>query len=73
MVVQLVTRRDGGAEGSVGVLAKYLMEWHPKRNDTLESRYVNCGSEKNVWWILPKGHEWETLNNPRHNNKGRIG
>lgn len=34
-------------------------EWHPTKNGKLSPNRVLCGSEKKVWWICFKGHEWE--------------
>ena len=34
-------------------------EWHPTKNDTLKPTDVTAGSNKKVWWICEKGHEWE--------------
>ena len=36
-------------------------EWHPKKNDNLRPRDVMPGSQKRVWWICDKGHEWEAV------------
>jgi hypothetical protein len=33
-------------------------EWHPTLND-LTPEEVTCGNNKKVWWICPKGHEYE--------------
>lgn len=40
-------------------------EWHPKKNKALTPRDVTAGSNKKVWWICEKGHEWETTVNNR--------
>ena len=34
-------------------------EWHPTKNGDLKPTDVTLGSEKMVWWICEKGHEWE--------------
>jgi positive regulator of sigma E activity len=34
-------------------------QWHPTKNDTLRSSDVTPMSNKKVWWICGKGHEWE--------------
>ena len=35
-------------------------EWSP-RNGSLTPDQVSYGSIRKVWWICPKGHEYETL------------
>ena len=44
-------------------------EWHPTKNNPLTVSKVTPGSNKKVWWICKKGHEWEAMINNR--NKGR--
>jgi len=34
-------------------------QWHPTKNDSLTPRRVTAGSQKKVWWLCEKGHEWE--------------
>ena len=34
-------------------------EWHPKKNGTITPKDVTPGSNKRVWWICIKGHEWK--------------
>ena len=34
-------------------------EWHPTKNGTLTPFDVIAGSDKKVWWMCEKGHEWE--------------
>lgn len=36
-----------------------LKEWHPTKNGSLLPDAVSCGSSLKVWWICPKGHEWQ--------------
>lgn len=33
-------------------------QWHPTRNGSLTPDQVTSGSDKKVWWICEKGHEW---------------
>lgn len=35
-----------------------LKEWHPTKNGTLNPELVSCGTDKKVWWLCDKGHEW---------------
>ena len=34
-------------------------QWHPTKNGNLTPREVTANSNKKVWWICDKGHEWE--------------
>ncbi len=44
-------------------------EWHPTKNGKLQPRDVSVGSDKDVWWICGKGHEWQA----KINNRKRSG
>lgn len=37
---------------------KIAAQWHPTKNGTLTSYDVLYGSDKKVWWICPKRHEY---------------
>ena len=46
-------------------------EWHPFKNGDLKPEGVVPGSEKRVWWLCVKGHEWQTKISDRTvNNTG---
>ena len=34
-------------------------EWHPTKNGTLKPTDVVAGSVRKVWWLCPKGHEYQ--------------
>ena len=34
-------------------------EWHPQKNGTLTPQQVLAGSARKIWWICPKGHEYQ--------------
>jgi hypothetical protein len=34
-------------------------QWNYSKNNGLEPDQVTAGSEKRVWWICSKGHEWQ--------------
>ena len=34
-------------------------EWHPTKNGNLTPEMVTKGSHKKIWWICPKGHEYD--------------
>lgn len=44
--------------------------WHPAKNIPLTARDVTPGSNKKVWWLCNKGHEWEATVNHRTSNRG---
>jgi DNA-directed RNA polymerase subunit RPC12/RpoP len=41
-------------------------EWHPTKNGLLRPEDVLPGSNKVVWWICQKGHEWQNMINTRN-------
>lgn len=36
-------------------------QWHPTKNGDLTPQDVTSCSNKKVWWICDKGHEWEAI------------
>ena len=36
-----------------------LTQWHPVKNGPLTPRQVSYGSRQKIWWLCPKGHEWQ--------------
>lgn len=38
------------------------LQWHPKKNGSLQPDQFTAGSNKKIWWKCPigDGHEWET-------------
>lgn len=40
-------------------------EWNYKKNDGLTPQMVTQKSNKKVWWVCDKGHEWEAIINNR--------
>ena len=45
-------------------------QWHPIKNGDLTPSDVTTGSNKNVWWLCEKGHEWEISVSSRTNGNG---
>ncbi len=45
-------------------------EWHKEKNHNVTPYDVVSGSGKKVWWICPKGHEWESIIGDRTTGKG---
>jgi glutaredoxin len=37
---------------------KVAKEWHPTKNGNLKPEDVAKSSNKKVWWLCSKGHEW---------------
>lgn len=44
-------------------------QWHPTKNGTLTSAQVSRGSDRRIWWLCAKGHEW--IDTPSHRVSGR--
>ena len=36
-------------------------QWHPTKNGAITPDQVTPGSHKKVWWVCPKGHQWQAL------------
>lgn len=49
------------------VLAK---EWHSTKNGALTPKDVVPGSRRKVWWICPKGHEYQAMISSRAQGSG---
>ena len=41
-------------------------QWHPKKNGSITPSDVTARSNKQIWWICEKGHEWKTSPDQRH-------
>ena len=41
------------------VYPKISSEWHPTKNGLLKPDMITCGSDKKVWWICKRSHEWK--------------
>lgn len=39
---------------------KIAGEWHPTKNGSLTASNVKAGTNKSVWWLCSKGHEWRS-------------
>jgi glutaredoxin len=50
---------------------RLLRQWHPTKNGKLRPEDVATYSNKKVWWVCEKGHEWETnVHNRTFNGSG---
>lgn len=38
-----------------------LSEWHPSKNGNLKPEYISAHTHKKMWWICPKGHEYQMV------------
>ena len=47
-----------------------IKEWHPTKNGTITPRDVTKGSDKIIWWMCEKGHEWEETVSSRIRGRG---
>ena len=51
-------------------LARLKTEWHPSKNGELTPDKVTKGSSKKVWWLCPKGHEYQAQIRSRTKENG---
>lgn len=58
-----------GKTDLVTVNPQLAAEWHPDKNGELIPTEVTANSNKKVWWLCKKGHEWKISVN--HRNRGR--
>jgi len=47
-------------------------QWHPKMNGTLTPTDVSFKSNRYVWWLCEKGHEWRTKVYHRTDGRGCL-
>ena len=40
---------------------KVAAEWHPTQNGDLKPDQFTPGSRKRIWWLCPKGHEYDSI------------
>jgi len=58
-------------ENDLGTVYSHLaQEWHPTKNGTLSPQDVVYGSDRKVWWLCEKGHEWKSAISSRVNGSG---
>ena len=49
---------------------KVARQWHPTKNGTLKPKDMTPGSNKKVWWVCKKGHEWQAVISSRNSGSG---
>lgn len=58
-------------DNSLGFNSPHLVEeWHPSKNGDLTPYGIMQKTDKKVWWLCKKGHEWESIVNSRVNGNG---
>ena len=52
--------------------AQLIAEWNWEKNTELgfDPHKLTCGSNKKVWWVCKKGHEWQSTINNRTSGRG---
>ena len=40
--------------------SELLLQWHPEKNGELTPDGVSYGSQKKIWWVCDRGHEWQS-------------
>ena len=40
---------------------KLVKEWNYEKNKDIDINKITLGSNKKVWWICDKGHEWQAV------------
>ena len=63
----ILSQKEQSLQNNNPELAK---EWNYEKNGNLKPDMVMSNSNKKVWWICPKGHEWQTSISSRNNGAG---
>lgn len=45
-------------------------EWNYEKNKNIDINSVSSGTNRKVWWICPKGHEWKASISSRSSGRG---
>tara|TARA_B110000503_G_scaffold92691_1_gene139733 strand:+ start:214 stop:645 length:432 start_codon:yes stop_codon:yes gene_type:complete len=64
--------RVGEDNNLLAMFPKIAKEWHPNKNDELVPRNVTHGSDKKVWWLCAKGHNYQAVVKNRTNKKSEC-
>ena len=54
-------RAISGVNDLQTVFPEIAAEWHPIKNGKLKPTEIMSQSNKKVWWLCSKGHEWQTM------------
>jgi DNA-directed RNA polymerase subunit RPC12/RpoP len=58
------------ANNLIAINPKLARQWHPTKNGSLTPNDVMPYSNKKIWWICQKGHEWEAIISNRSKGNG---
>ncbi len=59
-----------GSNDLMTINPKLASEWNYEKNGDLKPENFTIGSNKKVWWICDKGHEWQATINSRTAGRG---
>lgn len=45
-------------------------QWHPTKNGSLTPKDIVLASEKRIWWLCHRGHEWKCVMSSRKHGSG---
>lgn len=63
--------RKVGSDNNLAIVSPDIAkQWHPTKNRTLRPEDVLPKSNKKVWWICEKGHEWKAAIESRTDGRG---
>ena len=65
-----VGKKVGEDNNLLSMFPEIAKEWHPTKNGDLTPKDVTYGSNKKVWWLCNKRHDWETTPNQRTKPSG---
>ncbi|WP_280343408.1 zinc-ribbon domain-containing protein [Nocardia abscessus] len=69
--LDLPSPRERGESNSLAERHPHLRDqWHPTKNDGLSPYDVKPMSDRKVWWICSKKHEWDAVVGSRSNGTG---
>ena len=63
-------RVEAGENDFCTVEPGLVAEWHPTKNGELKPDAVTIGSNRKVWWMCRKGHEWQASAKDRAKGQG---
>ncbi len=63
-------QKVGADNNLLDVNPELARQWHPQKNGDLTPAQVLPGTQKSVWWVCGKGHEWEATIKDRSRGRG---
>ncbi len=61
----LAKEQEPGRSSLAATLPNLARQWHPTKNGDLTPYDLTPGSNRRVWWICERGHEWDVSVNSR--------